>query len=123
MATHMVKECPNCSSPTSLAGPLWLGSLHDKEFCKLVLDELKTRELGTKEQALKIVRLCGDELDIPTSYDQHRFCKALRITPPPIDRTILKLQEAGFQASRTHFFGTSFKTDAPLEGIERVLYQ
>ncbi|MDD2777864.1 MAG: tRNA (guanine(10)-N(2))-dimethyltransferase [Methanocellales archaeon] len=123
LAIHMVRDCPNCRSSTSLAGPLWLGSLHDKKFCKLVLDELKTRDLGAKEQALKIVRLCGDELEIPTCYDQHKFCKALRITPPTIDETILKLQEAGFKASRTHFFGTSFKTDAPLEEIERVLCQ
>lgn len=123
LAVHMAKECPHCSSPTRLAGPLWLGSLHDEKFCKLVLLELKNRELGTKEQALKIVRLCRDELDIPTYYDQHKFSKAFGITPPPMDRTIIEIKEAGFKASRTHFSGTSFKTDATLEEIERILCQ
>ncbi len=123
LAVHMAKECPHCSSSTRLAGPLWLGSLHDEKFCKLVLAELKNRELGTKEQALKIVRLCRDELDIPTYYDQHKFCKVFRITPPPMDRTIIEINEAGFKASRTHFSGTSFKTDAILEEIKRILCQ
>lgn len=123
LAVHMAKKCPHCGSSTSLAGPLWLGSLHDQKFCTVVLSELENRELGTKERAIKVMRLCGEELDIPTYYNQHKFCKSLRITPPTIDRTIFKLQEAGFEASRTHFSGTSFKTDAPLEEIKRILCQ
>ncbi|MDI6903792.1 MAG: tRNA (guanine(10)-N(2))-dimethyltransferase [Methanocellales archaeon] len=121
LAAHMPEKCPSCAERISLAGPLWLGRLHDRKFCNLVLDELESRKLGTRKRAMRLVRLCAEELEIPTYYDQHTICKELKINPPPIETFIEMLHEAGFQASRTHFSGTSFKTDAPLGEIEKIL--
>jgi tRNA (guanine26-N2/guanine27-N2)-dimethyltransferase len=114
----MPEKCPVCGQPTSLAGPLWLGRLHDREFCEQVLDEVKKREFKGVE---KLITSCRDELDIPMHYDYHKLCKSLGITAMPTDELILALREKGFQASRTHFTGISFKTDAGMEKVKTVV--
>ncbi len=121
LAAHVPEKCPSCAERISLAGPLWLGILHDKKFCNLVLRELGSRKVGTRERATKLVHLCAEELDIPTYYDLHKICKELKIAPPPMDGVIEMLRNAGFKSSRTHFSGTSFKTDAPLKEIKEAL--
>lgn len=121
LTVSMPEKCPSCADTISLAGPLWLGRLHDKKFCGLVLRELEHRKLGTRQTAIKLVRLCAEEQEILTFYDQHAMCKKLKINPPPIGSTISALCDAGFKASRTHFSGTSFKTNAPLEEIAKIL--
>ncbi|MBU4075263.1 MAG: tRNA (guanine(10)-N(2))-dimethyltransferase [Euryarchaeota archaeon] len=118
LAVHMEEKCPVCGQTTSLAGPLWLGRLHDREFCGQVLDEVRKREFKGAE---KLIAACRDELDVPMHYDYHKLCKSLGITAMPTDQLILALREKGFQASRTHFTGISFKTDAGMEEIKAVV--
>ncbi len=118
LAVHMKEKCPVCGHATSLAGPLWLGMLHDSDFCGELLGELEKR--GFKD-ALKLITTCRGELDIPMHYDYHKLCKSLGITAMPTDELILALKERGFQASRTHFSGISFKTDAGMEEIKGIV--
>jgi len=118
LAVHMPEECPVCGRTTSLAGPLWLGRLHDRGFCAEVLGEVEKR--GFRE-AERLIATCRDELEIPMHYDYHKLCKSLGITAMPTDELILALRERGFQASRTHFSGVSFKTDAGVEEIKGVV--
>jgi tRNA (guanine26-N2/guanine27-N2)-dimethyltransferase len=54
-------------------------------------------------------------------YDYHKLCKSLGITAMPTDDLIFALREKGFQASRTHFTGISFKTDAGMEEVKRIV--
>jgi tRNA (guanine26-N2/guanine27-N2)-dimethyltransferase len=121
IAVHIASECPRCSSETQLAGPLWLGKLHETDFCGDILKELEKTESGTKEQAKKIIELCRDELDIPVFYEQHLLCKRLGVSASGINELIDALRSRGFAASRTHFSGTSFKTDAKLDEIESII--
>ncbi|MDP3103399.1 MAG: tRNA (guanine(10)-N(2))-dimethyltransferase, partial [Candidatus Methanoperedens sp.] len=118
LAVHMEEKCPVCGHATSLAGPLWLGRLHDREFCGQVLDEVRKREFKGAE---KLIAACRDELDVPMHYDYHKLCKSLGITAMPTDELIAALRERGFQASRTHFSGISFKTDAGMEELKAVV--
>ncbi|WP_370575449.1 tRNA (guanine(10)-N(2))-dimethyltransferase [Methanomethylovorans sp.] len=117
LAVHIPEKCEICGNYTNIAGPLWLGPLHDKDFCDSILIQLSKRELGKKEHAAKIVELCKNELDIPTFYDQHLLSKQMRISAIPMEELLKELVSNGFKASRTHFSGTSFKTNAGLEGI------
>ena len=66
LAVHMDEKCPVCRHTTSLAGPLWLGKLHDREFCDGVLDEVRGREFKGAE---KLIAACRDELEVPMHYD------------------------------------------------------
>ncbi len=118
LAVHMEEKCPVCGHTTSLAGPLWLGRLHDSDFCGELHSEIEKR--GFKE-ALKLIATCRDELEIPMHYDYHKLCKSLGITAMPTDELILALRDKGFRASRTHFSGISFKTDAGVEEIKGVV--
>ncbi len=120
LAVHLEEKCPVCGHTTSLAGPLWLGRLHDSDFCGELFSEIEKR--GFKE-ALKLIATCRDELDIPMHYDYHKLCKSLGITAMPTDELVLALKDGGFKASRTHFSGISFKTDVGVEEIKRVVIE
>lgn len=117
LAVSIPDKCGVCGHQTNIAGPLWLGPLHDKGFCNSILEQLNKRELGKKEHAVKLVELCKNELDVPTFYDQHLLSKKLGISAIPMEELLKELVTNGFEASRTHFSGTSFKTNAGLEGI------
>lgn len=121
LAVQLVSICPQCKGTLQPAGPLWLGSIQDRDFCEAVLVELETKKPGKWEQAVKIIEFCRGEIDVVTYYDQHWLCKKNKISPGPIDELIEALLLAGFYASRTHFTGTGFKTDAGLEQINILL--
>ena len=65
--------------------------------------------------------LCRDELDIPMFYDQHVICKELKSSATGIEIMIEALKANGFEASRIHFSGTSFRTDAPIFKIKKII--
>ncbi|WP_221068876.1 tRNA (guanine(10)-N(2))-dimethyltransferase [Methanosarcina mazei] len=121
LAVHIEKECPECRGLTKIAGPLWLGSYREPEFCNEVISELEAHPLNTKDKVRKIITFCRDELDIPMFYDQHVICKELGASATGIESLIEALRAGGFEASRTHFTGTSFKTDAPIAEIKKII--
>jgi tRNA (guanine26-N2/guanine27-N2)-dimethyltransferase len=119
LAVHLEEKCL-CGHTTSLAGPLWLGKLHDREFCDTLFGETEKRDF---KEALKLIAACRDELEIPLHYDVHKVCKTLGITAMSTVDLVSALKERSFQASRTHFSGISFKTDAGMEEIKRVVME
>ncbi|WNY24732.1 tRNA (guanine(10)-N(2))-dimethyltransferase [Methanolapillus millepedarum] len=124
LAVFMNEKCV-CGSNRKIAGPLWLGPLRDELFCADVIDELDNGRLtlNKKEPARKLVEACKNEADIPFFYDEHLFCEELKISAPPIEPFLERLRDAGYVATRTHFSGTSFKTDAPVDEIKRKLLE
>ncbi len=122
LAVSLPDHCGLCGSSVQIAGPLWLGPLHDGDFCEEVLQELDKRPLGSRERAKKILTFCKEELEVPFFYDQHVICKKMGLSAPAMDVFIDKLSESGFKVSRTHFSGTSFKTDANIMQIKDVLH-
>lgn len=121
LASFPGKSCPFCGRGIDTGGPVWLGSLHEKSFCEAVIAEIKKRTLDTGKKALKIIETCRDELDIPMFYDQHKICKQTGISAPSMEEFLSMLREKGFAASRTHFNGTSFKTDADILQIGQII--
>ncbi|HEY9245469.1 MAG TPA: tRNA (guanine(10)-N(2))-dimethyltransferase, partial [Candidatus Methanoperedens sp.] len=57
-AVHMEEKCRVCGLSMSFGGPLWLGRLHDSDFCKEVLKEAKNRGFTKAE---KLLEACRDE--------------------------------------------------------------
>ncbi|MDD2438751.1 MAG: tRNA (guanine(10)-N(2))-dimethyltransferase [Methanosarcinaceae archaeon] len=121
LAVHIKPECPFCGGLREIAGPMWLGPLREKAFCNELLEEMEEKSLNTKEQAAKIISFCRDELDIPLFFDQHVICKQLGVSASGIDLVIDSLKIKGFKASRTHFSGTAFKTDASIAEIKKII--
>jgi len=112
--------CPDCGGPTVTAGPLWLGSIHDRDAVGAAILELD-KVPGADGRASRLLQSCLQEIDTPMYYDHHRICRELSITPVTIDLVVLELQNAGYRASRTHFTGTGIKTDADIEGLKSIL--
>jgi len=113
-------SCPECGSERVLtAGPLWLGPTHDADFVAAVREELD-ESMGTASKAERLLDTLEGELHEPTHYDQHRLCKEWTRTAPGMDEFLGKLRDAGFEASRTHYGGTTFKTPATVERIREA---
>ena len=130
LAVFMNETCPRCLekengketvSRRKMSGPLWLGVLKDISFCDEVLSEFDSLTLNKKTEAAKLLTICKNEADIPFFYDQHLLCESLKISAPPIEPFLEKLRNAGYTATRTHFSGTSFKTNAPLDLVYSLL--
>ncbi|MDR9431356.1 MAG: tRNA (guanine(26)-N(2))-dimethyltransferase [Natronomonas sp.] len=108
--------CPNCGQSTWTAGPLWLGPAHDAAFVERVAANV-TESFGTAAKARDLLATIAGELDEPTHYDQHRLYKRWGEPNIAMDDFLDLLREVGFEASRTHYGGTTFKTDADVTEI------
>lgn len=117
LIAHPPESCPACGGRVRTAGVLWLGKIHDCEFVARVRERI-TDEMGTAERARDLLDTLDGELSTPTHYDQHRLCKHWGQSANAMDEFLSSLREAGFEASRTHYGGTTFKTDAMVEETE-----
>ncbi|WP_323191007.1 tRNA (guanine(26)-N(2))-dimethyltransferase [Halostella sp. PRR32] len=113
-------DCPNCGGERVVtAGPIWLGSVRDREFVADVRDAV-SGDMGTAENARDLLETVEHELDQPTHYDQHRLCKEWGRPAAAMDDFLGKLRTAGYEASRAHYSGTAFKTDADVAAVREV---
>jgi tRNA (guanine26-N2/guanine27-N2)-dimethyltransferase len=110
-------RCALCDSPTKMAGPLWLGPLHHEEVVRAAMGNLHESNV----LALRLLKSCLEEIDIPLYYDHHDMCKRLGLAPSKIERVIADLRDRGWRASRTHFSGIGIKTDASVRDLEDIL--
>jgi tRNA (guanine26-N2/guanine27-N2)-dimethyltransferase len=111
------ETCPNCGQSTWTAGPLWLGHNHDADFVERVADAIPS-SFGTAEEATDLLATVAGELHEPTHYDQHRLSKRWTEPATAMDEFLKALRAVGYEASRTHYGGTTFKTDADVDAIE-----
>ncbi len=121
LAPREIWSCSTCDTLPRLAGPLWLGRLHDRRFCTKVAARLGTGDFGTAKHAKRIVDLCANELGTVTFFDYHKLLKKLQRPPMQIEELISKLRRNGYRASRTHFSGTSIKTNADTTTLKELL--
>jgi tRNA (guanine26-N2/guanine27-N2)-dimethyltransferase len=111
------ETCGHCGGDRLLtAGPLWLGPVVDRDFVERVVDGVDDG-MGEAARARRLLETLGAELDTPTHYDQHRLCKQWGRPAPAMDDFLGALRDAGHAASRAHYAGTAFKTDASLEAV------
>lgn len=118
LAVHAPEKCPVCGAKTKVAGPLWLGPTKDNEFVGKVIGILEKGQFNKKERAVRLLRLVKGEIDTPTFYDHHVLCRDLKATPTDILVLLEALWAQGYEASRTHYTGVSFKTNAPVDVIK-----
>lgn len=117
---HPPSICNHCEGDRILtAGPLYLGSVREQAFTRRVRNHI-TAEMGEAQKADSMLETIENEIETPTHYDQHRLCKQWTRSAIAMDEFIEQLRTAGFDATRTHYSGTSFKTDASIEQIKSV---
>ncbi|WP_137289070.1 tRNA (guanine(26)-N(2))-dimethyltransferase [Natronorubrum halophilum] len=109
--------CPNCGSERLLvAGPVWLGPYRDREFVTAVREEIPYT-FGTAPKARALLETIAAELDEPMYYDQHKLCKNWGLPANAMDEFLADLRAAGYDASESHYGGTTFKSDASVGEI------
>jgi len=109
-------ECELCKSKTSIAGPLWIGKIFDKEYVNEMIEEMPN--LKIHKSCEKTLYKCLDEAEMPASYfTLDEIAKKIKSSPPKLEKIILNLKESGFTSSVTSFNPTGFKTNANINEI------
>ncbi len=115
-------ECPECHSQLASAGPLWIGSLSDREFCEAMTEDNERRNLRNRSKINKILTLSKDEEKSPATYFVHdKVCDKLGIPVPPLDQVVTSIRTSGFEAGLTHFNSKGIKTDAPAKEVAKCI--
>ena len=114
--------CPICGARLSVAGPLWLGRIADKNFCSLMEREAKQRGLRQEKRILKMLSLVTNEAEAPvTYYTVDKICDKLNLPIPALKKVIDRIRKAGFQAVPTHFNSRGIRTDAPASVVREIV--
>ncbi len=112
------RKCVRCGNPLTIAGPLFLGKLTDGDFCKRLI-ELNEASGQKSGRLSKLLCIELEEVDSPpTYYTVDAICDRNGVVTPSPVSVIRALGTQGYVATRTHFDGRAFKTNAPMEAIE-----
>jgi tRNA (guanine26-N2/guanine27-N2)-dimethyltransferase len=116
------RECTECGSKLSVAGPLWLGKVLHGEFCDSMEKEVAGKNLGQEKKILKLLSLTKGEAEAPiTYYAVDKICDKLNLRIPSLSKTMDELRAAGFQAGPTHFNSRGIRTDAPAKTVKAII--
>ena len=91
-------------------GPMFVGSLNDKELVKKMIKSSKN-----KEEA-KLLAMIYGELDIVGSYDIHMLSKKLNVSVPSFEPIIKKAK-----ATRVHYNPTAIKTNINIKELSKLI--
>jgi tRNA (guanine26-N2/guanine27-N2)-dimethyltransferase len=117
-----LKERCFCGKKFNIVGPVYLGKILDKKFCKNVLVDLRKRDFNLEKEEEKLLKLLIEEADMPPFYyDLHYLAKKLKVKIPRMEKIFKKLEKKGFKVSRTHFCPTAIKTDADFKKLVKLL--
>ncbi len=95
------------------SGPFWTGRLYSEDILKSM------ESIGTMNE--KLLSSWKKESESPPFfYDTNKISSLLGEAPPPIDEIIERLQDQGFDSSRTHFSPTGIKTEAPYKIVKKI---
>ena len=113
------KQCELCESKISIAGPLWIGKIFDKEFVQNMLSEIPNLEVDIVCE--KIISKCLAESEMPATYfTVDEIASKMKSSPPKLENAISYLQKNNFLASITSFSPTGFRTNADINQIIKI---
>ena len=114
-------ECELCKLKVSIAGPLWIGSIFNKEFIQNMLSEISNLEVD--KVCEKILNKCLKESEMPGTYfTLDEIASKMKSSPPKLENVISSLQENNFLASVTAFNPTGFRTNANINEIIKIFH-
>jgi len=113
------QECELCKSKISIAGPLWIGKIFDKEFVTDMLVEIPNFKVDKKCE--KTITKCLEESEMPVTYfTLDEIASKMKSSPPKLEKIISSIQKNNFKASVTSFCPTGFRTDAKINEIIEI---
>ena len=112
-------ECELCALKISIAGPLWIGSIFNKEFIQNMLSEISNLEVD--KVCEKTLNKCLKESEMPGTYfTLDEIASKMKSSPPKLENVISSLQKNNFLASVTAFNPTGFRTNANINEIIKI---
>ena len=116
---RLLKDPEALAGTGPVAGPLWIGPLHDAA----VIGRVEVPPWMGKSTALhKFLKFAVEESAMPPwHFDLDIAASKLGGSPPPTRRAVDALKEAGFAASATHFSSKGVKTNASRAELGQVL--
>jgi tRNA (guanine26-N2/guanine27-N2)-dimethyltransferase len=113
------QECELCRLKISIAGPLWVGNIFDKEFVQNMLLEIPNLEVD--KVCEKTLHKCLAESEMSGTYfTLDEIASKMKSSPPKLENAVLNLQKNNFVASVTSFSPTGFRTDAKINEIIKI---
>lgn len=101
--------------PQHVAGPFWLGPLHDKD----AINRMTPENTATEKRCIKMLDIWKNELDEVFLYDMSELSSHTKLSPPKLEDMIDALNMSG-HASKTHICPTSFKTDLTTKEVVSI---
>ncbi|HXX87689.1 MAG TPA: tRNA (guanine(10)-N(2))-dimethyltransferase [Candidatus Acidoferrum sp.] len=115
-------KCPECGSKLTVGGPLWLGKLLDEDFCQLMENEIKHKNLRKKEKIRKILALAKNEATAPIGYYVvDRLCDTLNLPVPSVQSVAETLKKEGFQTCLTRFNSKGIRSNASAAEMKELV--
>ncbi|HVA83160.1 MAG TPA: hypothetical protein VNF06_03285, partial [Candidatus Aquilonibacter sp.] len=117
VAPQLSGRCKNCNSQTYFFGPLWLGSIIDRQ----VVGEMKRIMPKEIEQGARgLIEKLDGELDLPFFYSVSKITRQLKVGSVSKAKVMKKL--AGkYSVSQTHFEQDGIKTDAGIKTVTAAI--
>ena len=116
MTLEQERECELCKSKLSIAGPLWIGKIFDRDFIQDMLTEIP--KLKISKICEKMLSKCIEEVEIPYPYfTLDEIAAKIKSSPPKLEKIISNLNQKGFLSSSTSFNPTGFRTNARIDEI------
>ena len=118
---HKVK---GCAGPIRVAGPLWIGDMFKEQYLNDAIKVLESSEAENYHRKVPDVLEKMVEESVLTSrpyIDIHALCDLHSQTPPKNQIIIERLNEQGFEASRTHFKPTAIRTSASVKEVAKII--
>jgi tRNA (guanine26-N2/guanine27-N2)-dimethyltransferase len=117
-----IEKCPECGSKMDYAGPLWLGTILDKQFCESMTEENTRRAFRNSVRISKLLSLARDEAEAPlTYYVIDKISSKLSSRVPSVNAVQTALRRNGFQAYPTHFNSRGVRTTASAMTMQKLL--
>ncbi|KAI0831385.1 N2,N2-dimethylguanosine tRNA methyltransferase [Trametes gibbosa] len=116
------ERCPECNSALHVAGPMWSGPIHDREFISDVLSHVEANEdkYGTSARMKGMLTVAKEELDTPFFFTPSKVASHFHCVCPSLDETASALLHAGHKVSRSHACAGSLKTSATYADIHDI---
>lgn len=114
----MRTKCVNCDAAARIGGPFWLGPLWEKGSVESMVRLAPTIESSRLSEVQKMLGRVQEEMAAPRFYyTTGAMASRYSLNPPSLESLIDSLRADGYQAARTHFNSTGFRTNASLQTI------
>ena len=111
--------CDICNGSVDLAGPLWIGQLFEKQFLKVMQEEIS--KYIVDKNCEKVISKAILESEKPGTYfTLDEIASKMKVSPLKLENAISKLESNGFDASPTSLNPTVFRTNARIDKILEI---